>query len=172
VRIASFCASTDNREFLTDIKGNRRWLPFDVESIQNPFYTTLLYEYIDAQAKCLVEQGRFAYWFDMQEIEELEKHNENFRIQDNEEQLIPILFDIPAEGKGEFMTTAQISERLVTYGNIKRPMALNRLGVLLGQMGYKKVRSGKQRICGWIVYRYTSDEIESRKRLHAKEVDG
>ena len=43
---------------------------------------------------------------------------------------------------------------------------------MLGQMGYKKVRSGKQRICGWIVYRYTSDEIESRKRLHAKEVDG
>ena len=38
VRLASFCASTNNREFLTDITGNRRWLPFEVESIENPFY--------------------------------------------------------------------------------------------------------------------------------------
>ena len=47
--------------------------------------------------------------------------------------LLPILFDIPAEGRGEFMTTAQISERLVTYGNIKKPMSVSRLGMLLGQ---------------------------------------
>ena len=55
-----------------------------------------------------------------------------FRAQESEEQLLPLLFDVPAEGRGEFMTTAQISERLVTYGNIKKPMPLNRLGVLLG----------------------------------------
>ena len=41
VRLASFCASGNRRDFLTDITGNRRWLPFEVESIQNPFYTTL-----------------------------------------------------------------------------------------------------------------------------------
>ena len=33
VRIASFCASSNKREFLTDMTGNRRWLPFEVESI-------------------------------------------------------------------------------------------------------------------------------------------
>ena len=172
VRLASFCASTNNREFLTDVTGNRRWLPFEVESIQNPFHTTLPYELMYAQAKYLVEQGWFSYWFDMQEMEELEKHNENFRAQDNEEQLLPILFDIPAEGKGEFMTTAQISERLVSYGGIKKPMALNRLGVLLGKMGYKKIRTGKQRLSGWLVYQYNSDEINSHKRIYVKEVDG
>ena len=39
------------------------------------------------------------------------------------------------------MTTAQISERLVTYGNIKKTMALGRLGVLLSQNGYRSVHS-------------------------------
>ena len=48
VRLASFCASTNNREFLTDITGNRRWLPFEVESIQNPFHTIMPYEYLYA----------------------------------------------------------------------------------------------------------------------------
>ena len=166
VRLASFCASTNNREFLTDITGNRRWLPFEVESIQNPFHTIMPYEYLYAQARHLVEQGWFAYWFDMQEIEELEKHNEEFRAQDNEEQLLPILFDIPSEGKGEFMTTAQISERLVTYGGIKRPMSLNRLAVLLGKAGYQNVqrRINTIKTRGWLIYQRDSDEINSIKK--------
>ena len=166
VRLASFCASTNNREFLTDITGNRRWLPFEVESIQNPFHTIMPYEYLYAQAKHLVEQGWFAYWFDLEEIEELEKHNEEFRAQDNEEQLLPILFDIPAEGKGEFMTTAQISERLVTYGGIKRPMSLNRLAVLLGKAGYQNVqrRINTIKTRGWLIYQRDSDEINSIKK--------
>ncbi len=44
-------------------------------------------------------------------------------------------------GKGEFTTTAQISERLVTYGNIKKPMSLNRLGIMLSeQMSNIKIK--------------------------------
>ena len=139
IRLASFCASSNRREFLTDITGNRRWLPFEVESIENPFQSILPYERIYAQARYLIQYG-FNYWFDLDDIATLEEHNETFRAQESEEQLLPILFDVPAEGRGEFMTTAQISERLVTYGNIKKPMPLNRLGVLLGTAGYKDVR--------------------------------
>ena len=165
VRLASFCASTNSREFLTDITGNRRWLPFEVESIQNPFHTTLPYEYLYAQAKHLVEQGWFAFWFDMQEIEELETHNEEFRAQDNEEQLLPILFDIPAEGKGEFMSTAEISDKLVTYGGIKKPMSIRRLGMLLGRKGFdhRKASISGNVVRGWMVYQRQSDEIKIAK---------
>ena len=170
VRLASFCASTNKREFLTDITGNRRWLPFEVESIQNPFHTIIPYERLYAQAKAYVECGYFAYWFDLDEMDVLEQHNEGFRAQENEEQLLPILFDVPAEGKGEFMTTAQISERLVTYGNIKKPMALNRLGMLLGTVGYSKVnrRIGGCKTRGWLVYQRDTDEINSLKKLLVK----
>ena len=169
VRLASFCASSNNREFLTDITGNRRWLPFEVESIQNPFFTTLPYNLMYAQARHLIEQD-FNYWFDLEDINTLEQHNESFRAQDSEEQLLPILFDIPAEGRGEFMTTAQISERLVTYGNIKKPMSVSRLGMLLGQLGYKNVqrRINAIKARGWIVYQRDSEEINSIKKLLAK----
>jgi hypothetical protein len=80
----------------------------------------------------------------------------------NEEQLLPILFDVLAEGRGEFMTTAQISERLITYGNIKKPMPLNRLGMLLGTAGYTTVRRrlGTSLARGWLVYQRHSDEID------------
>ena len=166
VRLASFCASTNKREFLTDITGNRRWLPFEVESIQNPFHTIIPYERLYAQAKALVEEGIFSYWFDMEEMEVLEAHNEEFRALENEEQLLPILFDIPAEGKGEFMTTAEISDKLVTYGGIKKPMNSRKLGMLLSKRGYTKRTmyiSGTM-VRGWIVYQREADEIKLVKK--------
>ena len=55
-----------------------------------------------------------------------------FRAQESEEQLLPILFDVPAEGRGEFMTTAETSERLVTYGNIKKTYATQPFGRITG----------------------------------------
>ena len=166
VRLASFCASSNKREFLTDITGNRRWLPFEVEAIQNPFYTIQPYDLMYAQARYLLEQ-EFNYWFDLDEIAQMEEHNESFRAQDSEEQLLPILFDVPAEGKGEFMTTAQISERLVTFGNIKKPMSITRLGMLLGTAGYKSVRPkvAGRLVRGWLVYQRDTEEIATLKRL-------
>lgn len=166
VRLASFCASTNKREFLTDITGNRRWLPFEVESIQNPFHTIIPYERLYAQAKAYVECGYFAYWFDLDEIEVLEAHNEKFRVQENEEELLPILFDKPAEGRGEFMTTAEISDRLATYGGIKKPMSIRKLNAILERHEFKAVRpyvDGKQ-VRGWLVYRRKQDEIEIKQK--------
>ena len=166
IRLASFCASSNRREFLTDITGNRRWLPFEVESITNPFETILSYERMYAQARHLIDYG-FNYWFDLDDIATLEEHNEAFRAQESEEQLLPILFDVPAEGRGEFMTTAQISERLITYGNIKKPMPLNRLGMLLGTLGYVPVRHtiNGAKLRGWLVYQRSSDEVNALKRI-------
>ena len=170
VRLASFCASSNKHEFLTDLTGNRRWLPFEVESIQNPFCTILPYKMLYAQARYLIEHD-FNYWFELDEIATLEEHNDTFRAQDSEEQLLPILFDIPAEGRGEFMTTAQISERLVSYGNIKKPMSMSQLGMLLGRQGYKSVTRGRKnaRARGWIVYQRDAEEINANKRLIAQE---
>ena len=167
VRLASFCASGNRRDFLTDLTGNRRWLPFEVESIQNPYFTVLPYEMMYAQAWSLAQDPTFSYWFDLDEIEVLEQHNQQFRDESNEEQLLPILFDIPAEGKGEFLTTAQISERLVNFGNIKKPMALSRLGMVLGTAGYKatKRKIGNTQTRGWIVYQRDTDEINALRRI-------
>ena len=170
VRLASFCASTNKREFLTDITGNRRWLPFEVESIQNPFHTIIPYERIYAQAKALVEEGIFSYWFDMEEMEVLEAHNEEFRALENEEELLKVYFAVPASDSmnAKFLTTAEISERLISAGNIKRPMSLSRLGMILGQHGFIASRQGTPARRGWIVYERDSEEINAERKLLSK----
>ena len=166
VRLASFCASSNKREFLSDVTGNRRWWPFEVDSIQNPYYTTLPYQQMYAQAWALI-QGEFNHWLEEEENEVMELHNQEYRAQEGEEQLLPILYDIPAEGLGEFLTTSQISERLCSFGGIRQPMALNRLGTVLGKMGYKSVtrRYHGVKMRGWLVYQRDTEEIDSIKRL-------
>ena len=150
IRLASFCASGNKQEFLTDLTGNRRWLPFQVEAIANPFYITLPYEAIYAQARYLIDMG-FQYWFDLDDIDALEVHNDDFRAQENEEQLLAVYFDVPADGYGTFMTTAEISDKLVIKGSIKKPMPLNRLGMIMKKAGYKDVRRGAMNTRGWLV---------------------
>ena len=54
-----------------------------------------------------------------------------------EEQLLAVYFDIPADGYGTFMTTAEISDKLVIKGSIKKPMSLSRLGMVLQAAGIR-----------------------------------
>jgi predicted P-loop ATPase len=167
IRLASFCASGNRRDFLTDITGNRRWLPFEVESILNPFHTILPYEQLYAQAWALAQDPLFSYWFDLDEIEVLEEHNQHFRDESNEEQLLDVYFAVPADGatNSKFLTTAEISERLIYYGNIKHPLALSRLGVLLSQKGFLSIRKGKPQRRGWIVYERDNEDINAERRI-------
>ena len=168
IRLASFCASGNKQEFLTDLTGNRRWLPFQVEAIANPFYITLPYEAIYAQARYLIDMG-FQYWFDLDDIDALEVHNDDFRAQENEEQLLAVYFDVPADGYGSFMTTAEISDKLVIKGSIKKPMPLNRLGMIMKKAGYKDVRRGAMNTRGWLVREKDADEVNADRRIMAKE---
>ena len=167
IRLASFCASGNKQEFLTDLTGNRRWLPFQVERIVNPFYITLPYEQIYATAKWLIETG-YQYWFDLDEIAQLEAHNDDYRAQENEEQLLSVYFDTPTEGRGTFMTTAEISDKLITLGSIKKPLALNRLGMLLKQAGYESKMIGRSRTRGWLVRERTADEVNANRRIEGR----
>ena len=170
VRLASFCASGNRRDFLTDITGNRRWLPFEVESIQNPFYTTLPYDLMYAQAWALAQDPTFSYWFELDEIEVLEQHNQHFRDESNEEQLLDVYFAVPSTdaSNAKFLTTAEISERLIYYGNIKKPMTLSRLGVLLSQKGFLSVRRGNPSRRGWIIYERENQEVNAERSILSK----
>jgi hypothetical protein len=55
----------------------------------------------------------------------------------------------------------------VTFGNIKKPMSITRLGMLLGTAGYKPVRPkvAGRLVRGWLVYQRDTEEIATLKRL-------
>ena len=81
-------------------------------------------------------------------------------------------FAVPAEGASntKFLTTAEISERLIYYGNIKRPLSLSRLGVLLSQKGFLSIRKGSPQRRGWVVYELDNEEINAERRILSKNL--
>lgn len=65
--IASFCGTGNNMQFLTDQTGNRRWLPFEADYIDDPRTVRYDYQGIYSQALALWRSG-MAYWFNGSEI--------------------------------------------------------------------------------------------------------
>lgn len=168
IRVASYVASGNKERFLTDQTGNRRWLPFNVESIESPFLHPLPYEGLYAQAWHLVQSG-YAYWFSLDEIRQLEQHVSNFEVETNEEQLLPVYFKSCPAGTPNalFLTVAEISAKLIMYGNIKKPMDIRKLGALLKKMGfisYREARTGRR---GVILIELTADQINAQRKLMA-----
>ena len=102
--IASFCGTGNNPQFLSDPTGNRRWLPFEVESIVSPPDHPFPYEGIYSQALALYKSG-FQYWFTKEEIMQLNSHNRKFEAPHLEQELVDLFFRKPLDHEhGEFMS--------------------------------------------------------------------
>lgn len=152
IRCASFCASGNNKQFLSDDTGNRRWLPFEVQNIDSPFDTDKMmpYKLLYAQAVYELEHGA-AYYFDREETDALTQHNEEFRMPRNEEDLLPVFFRTATreDVDAKFMTASEIHGRLKFLGNIEKLMPINKFGLLLQKCGFERTKY--QGTVGYIV---------------------
>mgnify|MGYP002523821272 CR=1 FL=1 len=161
--IASFCGTGNNVQFLSDPTGNRRWLPFEVESIDSPRDHPFNYEGIYSQAYALYQQG-FRFWFSREEIELLSVHNTHFEAPRLEEELIADYFRQPMPGEpGELMSTAAIMQ--VIGGNLTQKLYANNVGRAMKSLGFEQVRNTKQR--GYVVVALTPEERKARKQISA-----
>ena len=80
----------------------------------------------------------------------------------NEEELIPIYFSPAKEGDtgAVFLTMAEISAKITTYGNLKRSSDPRRLGAIMTKLGFERSRNGHNRTRGYFVIEHTQIEIE------------
>ena len=165
--IASFCGTGNNTLFLSDPTGNRRWLPFEVDSILSPRSDPFDYENIYAQAYALYRQG-FQYWFSQSDIQQLAQHNQQFEAPKIEHELIDIYFRKPSENElGEFMPVARALQ--IVGGSISQKISDRKLGRAFADQGYQFKRTNMSR--GYIVVQRSSVEIQERqKRLASDEV--
>ena len=155
--IASFCGTGNNTQFLSDPTGNRRWLPFEVESIVSPRDHPFHYEGIYSQALALYKSG-FQYWFTKEEIQELNRHNRQFETPRLEHELVDLYFRRPTDSElGEFMSVARALQ-MISNGISQKLSAVN-VGRAFSDLGFKRVRTNSSR--GFIVACRTSEEIKA-----------
>ena len=160
MHIASFCGTGNNTQFLSDPTGNRRWLPFEVESILSPRDHPFHYEGIYAQALSLYTSG-FQYWFTKEEIQELNRHNKQFETPHLERELVSLYFRVPAEGEnGMFMTSARAIQIIGT--GICQKLNPTRVGLSFNELGFQRVRY--HGIRGYLVIQRTAEEMQAYQK--------
>ena len=152
---------------LTDQTGNRRFLPFYVERIDSPFDNPIDHRRLYAEAMRMVEDG-FAYWFTTDEIQQFSHYVEQFADRTPEEELLDVYFDMPRPVGKEtrtvhFLTTSEIQAKLISYGNLHRPIPLRTLCQILDNKGYQRMRNGNRR--GYLVVELEATEINSRRMM-------
>ena len=137
-RRASFAGSTNNYDLLPDMTGNRRFLCFVAENIDNNHDVNM--EQVYAQAIALWVGG-FQYWFDKNEMAVLERNNEAFRAVCVEEEQLTSFYEPCNEGDDGvlFMKTTDILKSLLQLSGL-RSLSDQKLGRVLMSLGYKRVK--------------------------------
>ena len=158
--IASFCGTGNNTQFLSDPTGNRRWLPFEVESIVSPRDHPFHYEGIYSQALALYKSG-FQYWFTKEEIQELNRHNRQFETPHLERELVSLYFRVPMESEnGMFMTSARAIQIIGT--GISQKLSPTRVGLAFNELGFQRVRY--HGIRGYLVIQRTAEDMQAYQK--------
>lgn len=153
---ASFIATVNDKEFLTDTTGARRFMPFEIESIDYNAYEQVSKHEIWTEAMAIYKKGEFDYWIDPAEEKALQTYKENFAVEFTEEGLLLQYFrpfnkgfdwmQSPTEGQpgqggrqGEYLTATEILGSMMEAAGVFRNLSDKKLGGLLKKKGFVKV---------------------------------
>lgn len=118
IRHASFIASTNKRRCLQDIDGNRRFLPSSVLSVD--YHKPVDYCGVYSQAMALLDSG-YRYWYEGDEIDGLNLHNELHRLKDPVEENLFVFFRraLAGDTNVKWMPASAILTHLTIFGKVQ-----------------------------------------------------
>ena len=155
--LASFVASVNGNDFLTDPTGSRRFLPFEVQAIDIDQAKSIPMDAVYSEAKTRLNEG-FRYWFNDEEIIELHRNSEAFQVYTTEMELLLRYFTFPTEAekatKRFYMTNSEIVGYLSVY--TRQQLSPKRMGEAVRKAGYAREC---RRVNGNPVYVYAVRKI-------------
>ena len=164
VRRASFIASTNNQKCLQDMEGNRRFLLSTVESVD--LSQKVNHAGVYAQAFYLLMNG-FQYWFEGDEIQDINLRNENYRMKEPAEELFYVHFRqaTAADYMAKWYPAAQIMAYLGSVSRINQDVyTQNTIVKVLERDGFCK-RLGTSGLTEYQVIRLSFEEVESEAKF-------
>lgn len=170
-RRASFAGSVNHMEFLSDTSGNRRFLCFEVYSIN--YQHEIPIDKIFSQAYHLFNDD-FRYWFNYEEIKFLNQHNEMHREMPLEEELV--LKHIQPCGKddkdvqfGSATDIIQVLLDLAGYKSTPPKLYANTMGKVLHTKRFETTKKRGVNVYCYKFYTSETDEVEVVKMEFPKE---
>jgi predicted P-loop ATPase len=171
-RRASFCGSINDRQFLRDETGSRRWLVIEVNDIKFDYEFNVDGMY--SQALAMYREG-FKYWFDGEDIIKLESRNMEYTQCTMEEEYLLNAFESPDEKENdddpksqiEYITTSEIASKVAKNNdrmNVNNSV-VRALGKALTKHKFKriqkKINNNKYPVYCW---RVKQIHLESSKK--------
>lgn len=133
--IASFCGSTNENDFLSDLTGSRRFLTIPVKSIDYENINTEFIQGVWTQAFALFKQGE-KHYFSEDEIKKIDELNASYQAVSPEVEAIQDYF---IESETSTMNATEILGYLneITLDK-KLKFSIQAIGKALSSLGYKK----------------------------------
>jgi hypothetical protein len=144
---ASFIATVNEPDFITDTTGARRFMPFEISYIDWEAYKKVNKHQVWAEAMDHYIKKDVDYWISYHEEQELKLYKEHFAVEFTEEGLLLQHFrpwkeevDGP-ESNSSRMTATMMLAHLMKEEQVFRNLSDKRLGGLLRKHGFKKKSS-------------------------------
>lgn len=139
-RMASFIATSNQKELLSDPSGSRRFLCIEV--VEKIDCSPIDHDQIYAQLKARLSGGE-RYWFTAEEEAEIMASNAEFNKQAIEDDVFHLCFRQAAKSEQPlFLSAAEIFERMKKQNPAAmRDIAANRIGPFLNNLGIERVHT-------------------------------
>ncbi len=142
---ASFLATVNDKEFITDLTGSRRFMPFEIDSIDWDSFKKIDMNDVWADALYLYKNN-FEYWVTKDEESTLSGYKQQFMVEFSEEGLLTHYFmpyNPDTDGhyaRRETMTTTMILQKLTELSGMHN-LSDKKLGALLKSLGFVQRRA-------------------------------
>jgi predicted P-loop ATPase len=122
-RIGSACFTSnkipEKGGFLTSQMGYRRWLIFELDTIDHDYSKKIDVDQIWAEALLLIDQD-FDYLWNMTDWNEFREHNKRYMEETTSMKYVKMYFDIPQNGEGSWLQPREILNMLVATRKVPR----------------------------------------------------
>lgn len=156
---ASFCGSTNEKEFLRDPTGERRFLCFELsDKIQTERGTPEMRAGAYSQAVALYKSG-YRYYLTDSDVLQVNRRNKSFAIMTPEEELILKYFTPTAKEDAPKMTATDI-QKYIWERNKQSTASSITVGKMMLKNGFEKVKFNKGKTSASQVYAYRVELLE------------
>ena len=134
-RMASFIATTNDRQPLTDPTGSRRYLCVELDGIIDTS-APVDYGALYAQAVSELQQGA-SWYFTKDEEQAISQHNEQYTIQQTPEMIVETYYEPAPRSKDTFLSATDIQQQLSQHVRKADLPSLIALGRALRRLGFQ-----------------------------------
>lgn len=158
-KVCSFIASSNEAQFLHDPTGSRRFLPFEVQSVDINAAQAISIDVLWSQAVQLFKGG-YTYWLTKEDEDRFNEYNSRFEVQSNEYEVLITYLSPPKAGQtpDADLTNAEVLAHL--EGKVSIKLSAKKLGEALRKAGFPRYQKNRGGCRSWVYGVVYADEAD------------